>query len=189
MEPELQVLPMLVYLLIRQEHQRRCRADHGCKLMVVLVLVVVLQVVVVGSKLPPASPDGCLLGVLLMTGVVAPARHVVVQMAVQVAVLVAVSAAEMLPVLAVVQVLVVVEGDTRRSPEASDGCPLGMMLLTVVVAAAVQVAVQGWCRCGAGGGADDGACGGACGGAFHGTGCRAVGTDGGHQSLTWRLVA
>ncbi|KAJ1136910.1 hypothetical protein NDU88_003324 [Pleurodeles waltl] len=64
------------------------------------------------------------------------------QRTVQVVVLAAVSAVEMLPVLAMVQLLVVVEGDTRPSPAASDGCPLGMMLLTVV-ATAEQVAVQG----------------------------------------------
>ncbi|KAJ1153185.1 hypothetical protein NDU88_005947 [Pleurodeles waltl] len=88
---------------------------------------------------------------LLMSDVAAPAGHVavhiVVHVAVPAAVSAAVSAAEMLPVLPMVQVLVVVEGDTRQSPAASDGCPLGMMLLTVVVAAAVregevQIAVQ-----------------------------------------------
>ncbi|KAJ1092567.1 hypothetical protein NDU88_005677 [Pleurodeles waltl] len=79
---------------------------------------------------------------LLLTVVVAPAGHVVVQMAVQVAVLAVVSAAGMLPVLGMVQVLVAVEGDTWPSPAASDGCPLGMMMLTVVVAMAGQVVVQ-----------------------------------------------
>ncbi|KAJ1155608.1 hypothetical protein NDU88_008337 [Pleurodeles waltl] len=79
---------------------------------------------------------------LLMTDVVAAAGHVAVQMVVQVAVLAAVSAREMLQVLAVVQVLVVVEGDTRPSPAALDGCLLGMMLLKVVVAAEVQGAGQ-----------------------------------------------
>ncbi|KAJ1209746.1 hypothetical protein NDU88_005119 [Pleurodeles waltl] len=75
---------------------------------------------------------------LLLTVVVAVPGHV----AVQVVLLLAVPAAGKLLVLAVVQVLVVVEGDNRPSPAASDGCPLGMLLLTVVVAAAVQVAVQ-----------------------------------------------
>ncbi|KAJ1088708.1 hypothetical protein NDU88_001864 [Pleurodeles waltl] len=42
----------------------------------------------------------------------------------------AVSVVEMLPVLARVQVLVVVKGDTRPSAAASHGCPLVMMLLT-----------------------------------------------------------
>ncbi|KAJ1210179.1 hypothetical protein NDU88_005547 [Pleurodeles waltl] len=121
---------------------------------------------------------------LLLVDVVAPAGHVAVQMGMQVAVLAAVSAAGMLPVLALVQVLVVVEGDTRPSPAASDGCPLGMMLLTVVVAAAVQVAAKGG---GAGGRADGDAPGGACSGALRGTGCGAVSTDGGHQFLTWSL--
>ncbi|KAJ1204395.1 hypothetical protein NDU88_008173 [Pleurodeles waltl] len=78
---------------------------------------------------------------LLMTDVVALAVHLAVHILVQVAVPAAVSVAEMMPVLAVVQVLVVVEGDTSPSPAASDGCPLGMMLLTVVAAAAVRVAV------------------------------------------------
>ncbi|KAJ1181202.1 hypothetical protein NDU88_006412 [Pleurodeles waltl] len=44
--------------------------------------------------------------------------------------------------LPVVQVSALVEGDTRPSPAALEGCPLGMMLVTVVEAAAVQVAVQ-----------------------------------------------
>ncbi|KAJ1186279.1 hypothetical protein NDU88_003062 [Pleurodeles waltl] len=49
----------------------------------------------------------------------------------------------MLAVLAVVQVpvLPVVEGGTSPSPAASDGWPLEMLLLTVVVATEVQVAV------------------------------------------------
>ncbi|KAJ1191404.1 hypothetical protein NDU88_000720 [Pleurodeles waltl] len=63
-------------------------------------------------------------------------------MAVQVAVPAPVSAAEMLPVLPVLLVLVVVEGDTSPSPAALDDCPLGMMLVTVIVAAVVQGAVQ-----------------------------------------------
>ncbi|KAJ1110395.1 hypothetical protein NDU88_007747 [Pleurodeles waltl] len=75
---------------------------------------------------------------LLMSDRVVPAGHVAVQMVVQVAV----AAAEMLPVLAVVQVSVVVEGDTIPSPAASNGLSLGRMLQTDVVAAAVQVAVQ-----------------------------------------------
>ncbi|KAJ1140034.1 hypothetical protein NDU88_006395 [Pleurodeles waltl] len=44
--------------------------------------------------------------------------------------------------LTVVQLSALVEGDTRVSPAASEGCPLGMMLVTVVEAAAVQVVVQ-----------------------------------------------
>ncbi|KAJ1204183.1 hypothetical protein NDU88_007964 [Pleurodeles waltl] len=51
----------------------------------------------------------------------------------------AVSVAE---VQAVVHVSAPVEGCSRTSPEASDGCPLGMMLETVAEAADVQVAVQ-----------------------------------------------
>ncbi|KAJ1170062.1 hypothetical protein NDU88_001943 [Pleurodeles waltl] len=53
-------------------------------------------------------------------------------------------AAGLLAVLAVVQVQVmpVVEGGSSPSPAASDGCPLEMLLLTVVVLAAVQLAVQ-----------------------------------------------
>ncbi|KAJ1156086.1 hypothetical protein NDU88_008811 [Pleurodeles waltl] len=49
----------------------------------------------------------------------------------------------MLAGLAVVQVpvLAVVERGTSPSLAASDGWPLGMLLLTVVMAAAVQVAV------------------------------------------------
>ncbi|KAJ1196118.1 hypothetical protein NDU88_005377 [Pleurodeles waltl] len=75
---------------------------------------------------------------MLMSDVVALAGHV----AGQVAVAAVVSAAEMLLVVPVVQVSVVVMGDTRLSLAASDGCPLGMMLGTVVVAADMQVAVQ-----------------------------------------------
>ncbi|KAJ1115204.1 hypothetical protein NDU88_003430 [Pleurodeles waltl] len=44
--------------------------------------------------------------------------------------------------LPVVQVSALVEGDTRPSPAASEGCPLGMMLVTVVETAGVQVEVQ-----------------------------------------------
>ncbi|KAJ1215264.1 hypothetical protein NDU88_002873 [Pleurodeles waltl] len=52
-------------------------------------------------------------------------------------------AVRMLEVLAVVQVSVlpVVEGGTSPSPASSDGWPLGMLLLIVVMAAAVQVQV------------------------------------------------
>ncbi|KAJ1106477.1 hypothetical protein NDU88_003878 [Pleurodeles waltl] len=75
---------------------------------------------------------------LLMSAIVALAGHVMGQ----VAVAAAVSAAEMLAVLPVVPVSVVGEGDTKPSPAASDSCPLGLMLVTVVVASAVQVAVQ-----------------------------------------------
>ncbi|KAJ1206958.1 hypothetical protein NDU88_002351 [Pleurodeles waltl] len=57
----------------------------------------------------------------------------------QVAVAAVVSAAEMLPV---VQVSALLEGDTRPSPAASEGCPLRMMLVTVVEAADVQMVVQ-----------------------------------------------
>ncbi|KAJ1216242.1 hypothetical protein NDU88_003846, partial [Pleurodeles waltl] len=73
---------------------------------------------------------------LLLTVVVAAAG----QVAVLVAVLAAVPVAGMLAVLAMVQVLVVVERGTSLSPAASDGYPLGMLLLTVVVTAALQVA-------------------------------------------------
>ncbi|KAJ1160383.1 hypothetical protein NDU88_000885 [Pleurodeles waltl] len=83
----------------------------------------------------PAASGACPLGMLLMSAVVA----LVGRVARQVVVAAAVSAAEMLPV---VQVSALVEGDTRPSPAASEGCPLGMMLVTVVEAAAVQVAVQ-----------------------------------------------
>ncbi|KAJ1166903.1 hypothetical protein NDU88_007299 [Pleurodeles waltl] len=61
--------------------------------------------------------DGCTLGMGLTSDRVASAVHVVVLMVVQVAV----AAAEMLPVLAVVQVTVAVDGDTIPSPAASDG--------------------------------------------------------------------
>ncbi|KAJ1192537.1 hypothetical protein NDU88_001844 [Pleurodeles waltl] len=95
---------------------------------------------VAGDTRPfPAASEGCPLGIMLMSAVVAQAEHVAGQVAVAAAVSAAVSAAEMLPV---VQVSALVEGDTRRSPAASEGCPLGMMLVTVVEAAAVQVVVQ-----------------------------------------------
>ncbi|KAJ1139011.1 hypothetical protein NDU88_005389 [Pleurodeles waltl] len=70
-----------------------------------------------------------------MLAVVALSEHV----AGLVAVVAAVSVVEMLPV---VNVSAPVEGDSRMSPAASDGCPLGMMLGTVAEAADVQVAMQ-----------------------------------------------
>ncbi|KAJ1217193.1 hypothetical protein NDU88_004788 [Pleurodeles waltl] len=84
--------------------------------MVVPVLEVVPQVACPESRTSPADSDGCPLVMLLMSDRVVPAGHVAVQMVVQVAV----AAAEMLPVLAVVQVSVVVEGDTIRSTAALD---------------------------------------------------------------------
>ncbi|KAJ1164577.1 hypothetical protein NDU88_005013 [Pleurodeles waltl] len=72
---------------------------------------------------------------MLISAVVALSEHV----AGQVAVGAAVSAVEMLPV---VHVSAPVEGDSRMSPAASDGCPLGIMLGTVAEAADMQVAVQ-----------------------------------------------
>ncbi|KAJ1200854.1 hypothetical protein NDU88_004675 [Pleurodeles waltl] len=69
-----------------------------------------------------------------MSSVVAQSEYV----AAQVAVVAAVSAAG---TLAVVHVSAPVEGDTRTSPAASDGCPLGMMLRTGAEAAYVQVGV------------------------------------------------
>ncbi|KAJ1119401.1 hypothetical protein NDU88_007587 [Pleurodeles waltl] len=77
---------------------------------------VVSQVACPGSRKSPADSDGCTLGMGLMSGRVASAVHVAVLMVVQVAV----SATEMLPVLAVVQVTVVVDGDTIPSLTASD---------------------------------------------------------------------
>ncbi|KAJ1134593.1 hypothetical protein NDU88_001044 [Pleurodeles waltl] len=93
-DPELQVLPMLVYLLIKEDGGD----DHR-------------------SRTAPADSDGCTLGMGLRSDRVALAVHVAVLMVVQVAV----SVAEMLPVLAVVQVTVVVDGDTIPSLAASDG--------------------------------------------------------------------
>ncbi|KAJ1164395.1 hypothetical protein NDU88_004835 [Pleurodeles waltl] len=113
MEPELQALPMLVYLLLYQEQQRRRRRPQTS----------------------PAALDGWPLGMIAMSAVVALYEHV----AGLVAVVVAVSVAE---VLVVVHVSAPVEGHSRTSPAASDGCPLGMMLGTVAEAADVQVAVQ-----------------------------------------------
>ncbi|KAJ1108831.1 hypothetical protein NDU88_006201 [Pleurodeles waltl] len=60
------------------------------------------------SRTSPADSDGCTMGMGLMSDRVASAVHVAVLMVVHVAV----SAVEMLPVLAVVQVTVVVDGDT-----------------------------------------------------------------------------
>ncbi|KAJ1103564.1 hypothetical protein NDU88_000985 [Pleurodeles waltl] len=108
MEPELHVLPMLVFLLLFQEHERRRRRPR---------------------KSPPAS-DGCPLGMIAMSAVVPLSEHV----AGLVVVLAAVSVAE---VLTVVHVSAPIEGHSRTSPAASDGCPLGMMLGTVAEAADV----------------------------------------------------
>ncbi|KAJ1140202.1 hypothetical protein NDU88_006560 [Pleurodeles waltl] len=83
----------------------------------VSVLEVVSQVACPGPRTSPADSDGCTLGMGLTSDRVASAVHVAVLMVVQVAV----SAAEMLPVLAMVQVTVVVDGDTIPSPAASDG--------------------------------------------------------------------
>ncbi|KAJ1092359.1 hypothetical protein NDU88_005470 [Pleurodeles waltl] len=113
MEPELQVLPMLVYLLLYQEQQRRRRRP----------------------QMSPAAWDGCPLVMLAMSSVVALSDHV----AGLVTVVAAVSVVDMLPV---VNVSAPVEGDSRNSPAASDGCSLEMMLGTVAEAADVQMAVQ-----------------------------------------------
>ncbi|KAJ1165577.1 hypothetical protein NDU88_005998 [Pleurodeles waltl] len=75
---------------------------------------------------------------LLTSDRVVSAGHVAVQMVVQVAM----TAAEMLPVLALVQVSVVVDGDTIPSLAASDGLSLRRMLQPDVVAAVVQVVVK-----------------------------------------------
>ncbi|KAJ1197170.1 hypothetical protein NDU88_001032 [Pleurodeles waltl] len=109
MEPELQVLPILLYLLLYQEQQRRWRQQRTSL----------------------AASDSCPLGMIAMSAVVALSEHV--------AGLVAVVVAE---VLAVVHVSAPVEGHSRTSPAALDGCPLGMMQGTVAEAADVQVAVQ-----------------------------------------------
>ncbi|KAJ1185367.1 hypothetical protein NDU88_002160 [Pleurodeles waltl] len=81
------------------------------------VLEVVSQVVCPGSRTSPADSDGCTLGMGLTSDRVASAVQVAVLMVVQMAV----SVVEMLQVLAVVQVTVVVDGDTIPSPAASDG--------------------------------------------------------------------
>ncbi|KAJ1112860.1 hypothetical protein NDU88_001121 [Pleurodeles waltl] len=78
----------------------------------------------------PAASDGWPLGMIAMSAVVALSEHVTG--------LGAVSVAE---VRAMVHVSAPVEGHSRTSPAASDGCPLGMMLATVAEAADVQVAV------------------------------------------------
>ncbi|KAJ1118682.1 hypothetical protein NDU88_006870 [Pleurodeles waltl] len=72
---------------------------------------------------------------VVMSAVVPLSEHV----AGLVAVLAEVSVAA---VLAVVHVSAPVEGHSRTSPAASDGCPLGKMLGTVAEAADVQVVVQ-----------------------------------------------
>ncbi|KAJ1204252.1 hypothetical protein NDU88_008033 [Pleurodeles waltl] len=113
MDPELQVLPMLVYLLFYQEQKRRWRRPW----------------------MSPAASVGCPLGMFAMSAVVALSEHVLGL----VAVVSVVSMAEMLPM---VNVSAPVEGDSRTSPAASDSGPLGMMLGTVAEAADVQVAVQ-----------------------------------------------
>ncbi|KAJ1123529.1 hypothetical protein NDU88_001998 [Pleurodeles waltl] len=71
---------------------------------------------------------------IVMSAVVALSKHV----AGLVAVVAAMSVAE---VLVVVHVSAPVEGHSRTSPAASDGCPLGMMLGTLGEAANVQVMV------------------------------------------------
>ncbi|KAJ1200859.1 hypothetical protein NDU88_004680 [Pleurodeles waltl] len=82
----------------------------------------------------PAASDGCPLGMIAFSAVVALSEHV----AGLVAVVAAVCVAE---VLAVVHVSAPVEGHNRTSPAASDGCPMGIMLGTVGEAAGMQVAV------------------------------------------------
>ncbi|KAJ1109353.1 hypothetical protein NDU88_006715 [Pleurodeles waltl] len=168
MEPKLQVQLMLVYHLIYQEHQRRRRQrrwvrDVSCSLGQ-LPTGDAADVRSSGTGWAHRRAGGggcggdaaggacvctcggrhqavsCSLGqlplwMMLMSAVVALAG----QIAGQVAVAAPVSVAEMLPV---VQVSAFVEEDTRLSPAASEGCPLGMMLVTVVEAAAMQVAVQ-----------------------------------------------
>ncbi|KAJ1138181.1 hypothetical protein NDU88_004572 [Pleurodeles waltl] len=110
----------------------------GCTVVVVPVQVVVLPVVGGGSSPSPEASDGCPLRLLLLA--------VVLLSAVQVAVLAEVLAAVQVAVLAAVQVQVpvlpVVGGGSSPSPAASNGCPLGLLLLTIVVLAVVQVAVQ-----------------------------------------------
>ncbi|KAJ1213311.1 hypothetical protein NDU88_000949 [Pleurodeles waltl] len=102
--------------------------------------VVQVSALVEGDTRPsPVASDGRPLGKLLMSRVVALAGHIVGHVAVAAVVSATVSAAELLPV---VQVSALVEGDTRPSPAVSEGCPLGMMLVTVVKAADVQVVVQ-----------------------------------------------
>ncbi|KAJ1096906.1 hypothetical protein NDU88_002036 [Pleurodeles waltl] len=90
MEPELHVLPMLVYLLLYQEQQRRRRRPWTS----------------------PAASDGSPMGMIAMSAVVALSEHV----AGLVAVVAAVSVAE---ILAVVHVSAPVEGHSRTSPAAS----------------------------------------------------------------------
>ncbi|KAJ1138573.1 hypothetical protein NDU88_004954 [Pleurodeles waltl] len=97
-------------------HTPSC-SDLGCQLRVVPLLEVVPQVACPRSRTSPAASDGCPLVMLLTSDRVVPAGHVAVQKVVQVAL----AAAEMLPVLSVVQVSVVVEGDTIPSLAASDG--------------------------------------------------------------------
>ncbi|KAJ1130722.1 hypothetical protein NDU88_009072 [Pleurodeles waltl] len=91
-----------------------------------------LQVVVLAAYRPsPAASDGCPVGLLLLAVVLLVVGHVAVLAAVHVVVLAAVQVA----VLAVVVVA------SRPSPAASDGCPLGLLLLAVVLLVAGHVAV------------------------------------------------
>ncbi|KAJ1127237.1 hypothetical protein NDU88_005640 [Pleurodeles waltl] len=103
MEPELQVSPMLVYLLIYQEYERQRRRPWCWR------WCLKWRAQGPGRHL---QTDGCTLGMGLLSDRVASAVHVAVMMMVVQA---AVAVAEMLPVLAVVQVTVGVDGDTRPS--------------------------------------------------------------------------
>ncbi|KAJ1169041.1 hypothetical protein NDU88_000948 [Pleurodeles waltl] len=106
----------------------------ACHLLVQTVLGVMPHVCWAGSRTSPAASDGWPLGMIAMSGVVVLSEHV----AGLVAVVAAVSVAA---VLAGVHVSAPVEGHSRTSPTASDGFPLGMMLVTVGEAADVLVAV------------------------------------------------
>ncbi|KAJ1107361.1 hypothetical protein NDU88_004752 [Pleurodeles waltl] len=92
MEPEL-----LVYILMHRKVERRRQRRR--------------------QRTSPTDSDGCPLVMLLMSERGVSAGHVAVQMVVHVAV----AEVEILPVLAMVQVSVVVEGDTIPSLAASDG--------------------------------------------------------------------
>ncbi|KAJ1200122.1 hypothetical protein NDU88_003949 [Pleurodeles waltl] len=96
------------------------------------------------SRTSPAASDGCPLRKRLGTF----AEAEVVPWAVQVAVLAPVSVTAVLAVVSVAAVLAAVhgsapaEGHSRTSPAASDGCPLGKKLGTVVEAVDVSGAVH-----------------------------------------------